>query len=498
VPLRSSANGFPYVLGLCLAIFLHPLFAAERPELTRLLPSGGQAGTDVQIEATGKFPVWPLQTWSSTDAIRWTCGEKTGNLQAHIASDATPGLHWLRLYHETGATAVRPFLVGTVPEQLESEPNNRVQEANEIVFVPTNVHAVLAKSRDVDFYSVSMIAGQCIVATVDASNGLKSPIDASLQWIDPSGFVVAENLDHFGLDPSLRVIAKQDGKAILKVFGFPAAPDSTIAFGGGADWVYRLRIENRTDTPTAALQQLPGLTNAVTLELKPDIALDRDSAISVELPASIRGAIEKTKQSRYLKFMAKKDKDYRVLLSAREHGSELDGVLTIVDAGGKQLVQKDVDSDHRDPDLKWKAPADGEYFLEIHDFHRAGGADYPFQLSIWETFPNYNLTVMSDLVRAIVGKETEIEINVTRELGFSGEIDVSVAGLPDGAICPPLKSVNGSETEKKLSIRLKCDTKTQCPISIVAKSSNQAGEIVRAATTEGSKPLWLSVEAEMQ
>jgi hypothetical protein len=58
--------------------------------------------------------------------------------------------------------------------------------------------------------------------------------------------------------------------------------------------------------------------------------------------------------------------------------------------------------------------------------------------------------------------------------------------------------VNGSETEKKLSIRLKCDTKTQCPISIVAKSSNQAGEIVRAATTEGSKPLWLSVEAEMQ
>ena len=42
------------------------------------------------------------------------------------ASPPTPSRasHWLRLYDEEGATALRPFVVGTLPEIVEAEPND--------------------------------------------------------------------------------------------------------------------------------------------------------------------------------------------------------------------------------------------------------------------------------------------------------------------------------------------------------------------------------------
>ena len=41
-----------------------------------------------------------------------------------VAADAPPGLRWLRLYDEDGATALRPFVIGSLPEIVEVEPND--------------------------------------------------------------------------------------------------------------------------------------------------------------------------------------------------------------------------------------------------------------------------------------------------------------------------------------------------------------------------------------
>ena len=477
---------------------IEPLHAAERPELTRLFPSGGQAGTMVEVEATGKFPVWPIQAWSDTDLIRWSFEASSGKLKASIDASAKPGLHWLRLYHPNGATSVRPFLVSDTPEQLEVEPNNRVAEANPIASLPFSVHGVLGKRGDVDMVATSLSAGQRLVATVDSSNLLRSPLDASLQLLDSNGFVVAENLDHFGLDPCLEFLAPRDGKYFVRVFGFPKTPDSTIAFGGGADWIYRLRLESAQSgsdsfpDPETASQIL---NERKILTLEPDSAAIRDDAMSIELPACIRSTISQIGQQVFLRFRAIAGRQYRIQLIARELGSDLDATVAILDSQGKQLSQQDDVGNERDPDLKWKAPADGEYFIEVKDFHQAGGSGFRFVLMVRSILPDFKLSIPNDLVQATIGKETEIQVKLERESDFKGDIIVAIEGVPEGFECPEVKSIHGSDSEKKITLRVKSMVPFQGPMRIAGKAVDLR-DSVRYAVTDDLKPIWCSSTAE--
>ncbi len=472
-------------------ISTNALRAAERPELTRLFPPGGQAGTVVDVEATGKFPVWPIQAWSDTDSIRWSCEEGSGKLKATIDAGAKPGLHWLRLYHPNGATSVRPFLVSDMPEQIEVEPNNRVAEANAVSALPTCFQGVLGKRGDVDMVSLMLTAGQKLVATVDASQLLRSPVDAILQLLDSDGFVMAENLDHFGLDPSLEFLSPRDGKYFVRVFGFPAAPDSTIAFGGGADWNYRLRLQSEV---VSALD--PTSTNSLGSEgssrtIEYGQSLSRDTAIAIEVPTRLRGTMAQSGQQKYVRFKGMAGQSYRIQLRARELGSALDGTVAVLDAQGKQLSQQDDVGNDRDPDLKWKAPADGDYLIEVTDFHQSGGPDYGFELLVSIVVPDFSLSVPNELIQVVVGKETEIQVKLSREGNFAGEILVSLHEAPEGVDCPVVKSIQGSDTEKKITLKVKSTVPFQGPVKISAKAVDLP-DIVRFAITDDEKPMWLS------
>lgn len=478
---------------LLAAISTNTLRAAERPELTRLFPPGGQAGTVVEVEATGKFPVWPIQAWSDTDAIRWSCEEGSGKLKATIDAGAKPGLHWLRLYHPNGATSVRPFLVSDMPEQIEVEPNNRAAEANAVPAMPACFQGVLDKRGDVDVISVMLTAGQKLVATVDASQWLRSPVDAILQLLDSDGFVVAENLDHFGLDPSIEFLAPRDGKYFVRVFGFPAAPDSTIAFGGGVDWLYRLRLRLQSEVAAVLDSSSTGYlgSEGSSHTIEHGEAISRDTAIAIEVPARLRGTIAQSGQQKYVRFKGVAGQTYRIQLRARELGSALDGTVAVLDAQGKQLSQQDDVGNDRDPDLRWKAPADGDYLIEVSDFHQAGGPDYGFELLVNAVIPDFSLSVPNDLIQLVVGKETEIQVKLNREGNFAGEIIVSLEGAPEGVDCPAVKSIQGGDTEKKITLKVKSTVPFQGPLKISAKADERP-DVVRFATTEDEKPMWLS------
>lgn len=465
------------------------LHSADRPELTRLFPAGGQAGTVVAVEATGKFPVWPIQTWSDTELIQWTCEESSGKLKATIDANATPGLHWLRLHHPNGATSVRPFLVGNTVEQLEVEPNNRVTEANTVSTLPATVQGVLGKRGDVDVFSIALTAGQNIVATVDSANMLRSPLDASLQVLDAGGFVLAENMDRFGLDPSLEFKPTLDGKYFVRVFGFPTTPDSTIAFGGGADWVYRLRLESSSDSMRNHWQ--PNAIDGRTVRtLEPGEANGLDSASPMELPAWIRGTIAQPAQQRLLRFRCNAGQQYRIQLVARENGSDLDGTIAILDGAGKQQSQQDDVGNERDPDLIWKAPADGEYVIAIKDFHLGGGPRYDFDLLVELLMPDFKASVSNDLIQGVVGKESELQVKLDRVGDFVGEIEVGLQGAPEGLECPIIKSIHGTDTAKKVTLRIKSSVAHQGPIQIFARSSD--GTKVGVAQVDDGKPMWMS------
>ena len=97
----------------------------------------------------------------------------------------------------------------------------------------TTVNGRLAKAGDVDGFAVSLTRGQTLVASLEAERPLGSPMDAVLQVVSPEGLVLAQNDDDVGRDPRIVFEAPSTGTYIVRLFAFPAKPDSSIRFAGG-------------------------------------------------------------------------------------------------------------------------------------------------------------------------------------------------------------------------------------------------------------------------
>lgn len=488
---RQPAIGL--VALLCALLSMNMLVAAEKPELTLLFPAGGQVGTNVDVIATGKFPTWPVQLWSDCADIQWSCQAESGKLTAKITPQAKSGLHWLRMFDAAGATNVLPFLVGNSPQRNETEPNNNVQQAPAIEVLPATVFGVIEKTADVDLTQVTLQAHEWIVATVDSAKWLNSPADASLQILDSRGFVLAENLDHVGLDPYLQYQAPKAGKYFVRIFAFPATPNSTVAFSGGSNWIYRLRLSNQPQPLESALDYANQMALAQTpLEVTLGMHTTLERALEISLPAQVAGSVAHPREINYLRFTARAGTTYRLRLLARHFGSPLDATLALLDASGKELKRIDDVSQDRDPLLNWKAPSDGQFIVTINDFHQQGGEGYRYRLWVEELQPDFSASLASDLVSAKVGQESDVVVDIARELGFAAAIEVSVEGLPSGATCPKVVSQHGADTEKKVTLKLKATEAFQCPITIVARSVDEPPR-QRTAKVSTNKPIWLSV-----
>lgn len=472
----------------------HSAWAADKPELTMLFPPGGQVGTSVDVLAQGKFPVWPLKTWTDSPHVRWSCLEELGKLHVEIGPDAELGLHWLRLYEPNGATGLRPYLIGSSPEASEVEPNDRASDAQAVDQLPFTLQCVLNKQADVDLYAVQLTEGQLLAATIDSAKWLTSPADISLQILDARGFVLSENLDHVGLDPYLEFTAPHAGEYLVRLFGFPAEPDSTIAFSGGSDWVYRLRLETAAAPLSSAFEfsRQAELTAPVT-HLELGAHTTRDQALPVELPVRVAGTIAEAKQANFVRFPARSGVHYRFSVLARDCGSPLDALLAVLDADGKQLTQMDDVGQDRDPLLAWQAPADGQFVVSISDFHDQGGERFAYFLQLEERTADFSANVASDLFTTSIGKELEIEVNVVRELDYQGLIRVGIEGLPNSISCAAVESAHGSDSAAKVTLKLTAQEPFQGSLRIVASSDVDATTRTRQADTSDHKPLWLSI-----
>ncbi len=111
------------------------------------VPAWGQRGQTVEVTASGRFDHWPPEVWTLGDGLEVTPGEEKGKLSVAIAEEAPIGLHWIRLHDEEGASALRPFLVGTLPEVIEAEPNDAVAKAQTIETAAVTVNGRLSEAR---------------------------------------------------------------------------------------------------------------------------------------------------------------------------------------------------------------------------------------------------------------------------------------------------------------------------------------------------------------
>ena len=508
--------------------------AGESPAIERLVPIGGQRGTTVEVSIVGKPGDGNLSVVSGSDDVAAVVGESKTSAKITIAPTARPGIYWLRFCNPFGATELKPFVVGLVPELAEVEPNAKIAESQIVALPSTTINGVLEKAGDVDTFAVTLTKGQILVASLQAHAILGSPMDGVLQIINDKGNVLVQNDDDLGFDPRLQFVAPNDGKWFVRTFAFPAAPNSTIGFAGGADYNYRLtltteavvehtmpavRFSGDAETtlalhgwniaePTVVLPSdqemlvtglaMPFRVSSVDIPVTKESLLSNERTLTV--PIAVSGEISSSGEDAFT-INAVMSQKLSFSVKARAIGSLLDPVLAVFGSDGKLIQESDdINGDNPDSELHLTMPADGPYRVTVRDRYQNSGNRFFYVLRCEESRPTFSATVATTAVTMPSDKPMEIPITVDRRHGFAEAVDFRFEGLPDGitAECP--RSEKDGESSKAITLKVSGATKEafQGPVKVVAESvDTKQRQSISFRTTDGITvdQVWLTVPA---
>ena len=495
-PARAALAGSTLLL---LFALLSPAYSAP-PKVTALFPAGGQRGQTVEVTASGDFSTWPVQVWADRPGLTATAEKDKGKLKVEIAAEAAAGTYWLRLCNADGASVLRPFIVGTLVEVLESETND-LPDKPQTVEPRVVVNGKLAKSGDVDGYRLELKQGQTLVASLVANSTLGAPMDAALQICElvdkasarrepldntrvsaadnqreagasrspgkAEAFVVAQNHDSAGLDPLLAFTAPRDGAYLVRLFALPAQPDSSVRFAGGDDYLYRLTLTTGPyidhALPLAAANaetqvQFGGWNlGEVRSTIVPPLSAEPDplpdgglawawhpsAAGAFPLPRlanTIGGRLEGPGAIHTHSFPGSKGQKVRLRAAAKSLGFPTDPVIAVLDSAGKVLAEADDSGrDERDATLEFTPEADGTYQVQIRDLARRGDVRMAYRLTIEPVQPDFSLSLAADSFVLEKDKPLEIPVTVAARDGFRDAVEVRAVGLPAGITAEPVK-----------------------------------------------------------
>lgn len=516
--------------------------SAAPPTVTHLFPAGGQAGTTAKVTAFGTFERWPVRAWVEGKGVEVAAGKEKGELSVTIAADAVPGPRWLRLIDEHGASTARRFLVGTLPETREKEPNDDVSSA-QAVTAPVVVNGRLVKAGDVDCFALQLRQGQTLVASLDAQRSLASPMDGVLQVVSDRGFVLARNNDYAGLDPQVTFRVPTDGRYVIRVFAFPATPDASVRFAGGDRFLYRLTLttagfadhafplaveranpspvelvgwnfppaarkavlEPRGDDEATAFHHEAAGTVSVRREPHPCVVHTRPgnpkSPQEIRPPVTVSGQLEKPGEAHAFRFQARKGQTLLFQVESANLGFAVDPVVKVTSADGEVVSKTSAPTrgGRRGRaraaagagDTTFAVPSDGLYQLELRDLFEDGGPRHLYRLRALVAKPDFGLTVPRDQFFLTPGKTVDIPVTIDKRHGFQGAVELATERLPEGV---------RAETVSGTILRLSAGEKATSsgPLRIVgrAKGKPAAAHVAQAALADygvSVSHLWLHV-----
>ncbi|HZZ82652.1 MAG TPA: PPC domain-containing protein [Gemmataceae bacterium] len=513
---------------LCIFLAFPASLHAAPPKLDYFFPAGAQRGGTVTITAAGTFAPWPVKAHVEGNGIDVKPAKASGKLDITIAKDAEPGVRWIRLYNDEGASVARPFLVGLLPEITEQEPNDDPKKPQVITQPSVVVNGRLGKTDDVDTFAVKLTKGQTLVASLEAHHTLRSPMDGVMQILSADGFVLEQNDDYHGLDPQIAFVAPKDGVYLVRIFAFPAMPDATVRFAGKETFIYRLTLTTGpyveyayplaipdsaptkvdligwnlppdlqtttvTPRPGASLLTLfdPRITGTFQVRQDPNPAIAKSATTrEVVPPITITGKLEKRGDIDVYSFNARKGQKLAFRIESRTLGFPLDPVLIVTDSAGKVLVQNKAAKIGADPSLDFTATQDGAYRIEVRDLANSGSFRHAYRLRIAPPTPDFSLSVATDTFTLSAAKPLEIPVTITRNGGFKGDIALRVEGAP--------KEVAVTTSAKGVTLRTTANTLFARPIRIIGTAKDGAtrtATVTLADFGRATDSLWLTITA---
>jgi hypothetical protein len=527
------------IFWLSLGALLHPCLPiqAAPPNVNYFFPAGAQRGTKVEITASGTFDRWPVQAWVDAKGIVIQPAKETGKLTITVAAEAEPGTCWIRLFDKEGASIARPFLIGTLPEVLEKEINDDPKKPQVLDQTALIVNGRLEKPGDVDVFALKLLQGQTLVASLEAFRTLRSPMDGILQVLSAEGFVLEQNNDYHNIDPQSIFPVPKDGIYLVRLFAFPAVPDSAIRLAGKEDYIYRLTLTTggfvEYPFPMAVSRKAPGsielvgwnfpddlkkfpvavgptsnlvkmfhpqLANPFFVRLEPHptitaTGVSQQKPQPITLPITITGRLNQPGETNKFEFEGKKGEKIPFRIEARSVGFPLEPVLRVKDIAGKLLTQAQAKALNTDPTLDFTVLETGRYLLEVADLHGEGGLRYVYQLQVGQGEQDFDLKITGERFGLTPGKPLDIPISVERRGGFKQEVTLGVEGLPPGVT---FETPGPSAVGKPPVLRLNAGEETYFsgPIRILGKTKDNMVRFARTPVAEFgvmTENFWLTV-----
>ena len=218
--------------------FVYRITIGEVPFITSIFPLGGPAGATTTVEVKG----WNLPETKLTLDNR----------------NKTPGVYPATIRKDEWRSNPTPFMVDTLPECMEKQPNGQHRTAQAIT-LPVIINGRIEKPGDKDFFKFEGQAGQQLVAEVYARR-LNSPLDSLIKLTDSAGKQIAFNddfedkgagLETHHADSYFRVTLPTNGTYYLEI--------TDTAHQGGPEYAYRLRLS--APRPDFALRVVPSSIN---------------------------------------------------------------------------------------------------------------------------------------------------------------------------------------------------------------------------------------------
>ena len=133
------------------------------------------------------------------------------------------------------------------------------------------------------------------------------------------------------------------------------------------------------------------------MEVEPNNTIATATPVKFAPPVALNGIIQEKGDADYFKFTAAKGMVYEINVRARMLRSPLDPVLEIYNDKGARLVLND-DAGTPDSYLRWTAPADGDFFLQVHDQLMRGGPLFAYRAEITKMEPAL-ITYLPEMVQ---------------------------------------------------------------------------------------------------
>lgn len=486
------------ILFLGLLICLPGFAQTSFPMITHATPLAVQQGTSAELTIHGKMNfAGAYEVLVEGDGVTAKVVPESAKgkdekatvtnikLKVTVAKEAMPGVREFRVATPQGVSTLGQLLITQDPV-VEEKPGTNVPQKAQPVEVPCVISGRIEKAEDVDYYKVTAKKGQILTMEVfgarlqDKIHDLQKHLDPMVTVYDSTGRELAANDDAFFADPMLTFPVPRDGEYLIQV--------RDARFDGDPRWAYALAITNKPysaiNFPLAANPgksveiepfgsarlastkmtvnapsdpgihqvQVPigrlGLMNPTPMvvttvplanEVEPNDTPKQANELPV--PGGINGRIQEARDLDHYLFQGKKGKPVRLEVYARRFGTPLhsptDIYMDIMDKSEKILASND-DVNGKDPMLIFNPPADGEYFVRLRDLNNKGGNAYVYFLEADYVKPDFSVKCDPSKIQVGPGSRSAMFVQVKREGGFKGPVQIDVENLPDGVTVNPL------------------------------------------------------------